>query len=169
MKNHEGHIQVQSEVDVGTRVDLFVPASAETSQREAAPKKGPFRGEGRILLIDDEELIRRSAGELLRRFGYEVQVAGEGAEGIRCYSEALESGRPFDAVIMDLTIRGGQGGKETIEELLKVDPDARVIVSSGYSDDPVMSRFEEQGFRDVITKPYMIQEVARILKKVVSG
>jgi CheY-like chemotaxis protein len=106
---------------------------------------------------------------MLRRFGYDVTSAKDGEEGIRQYKKASASERPFDAVIMDLTIRGGKGGRKTIEELMTIDPDAKVIVSSGYSDDPLMSNFEEYGFRDVITKPYNLDEVGRVLRRVLSG
>ena len=105
---------------------------------------------------------------MLRRFGYDVTSAKDGEEAIRYYKEASASECPFDAVIMDLTIRGGKGGRETIEELMTIDPDAKVIVSSGYSDDPVMSNFEEYGFRDVITKPYRLDEAGRVLRRVMN-
>jgi CheY-like chemotaxis protein len=106
---------------------------------------------------------------MLLELGYEVHCVQDGAEAIQQYDLAKRSGQPFDAVIMDLTIRGGKGGRETIEELLTIDPDAKVIVSSGYSDDPVMSHFEEYGFRDVITKPYNLDEVGSVLRRVLSG
>lgn len=169
LKNHGGHVRIHSQVDVGTTVEVFLPASEEASAVDGAEEAGPILGEGRVLVIDDEEMIRRSASEMLRRFGYEAEVAEDGTEGIRRYREALKKGLPFDAVIMDLTIRGGDGGKEAVRELLEIDPDAKVVVSSGYSDDPVMSNFEEHGFREVITKPYRIEEVGRILQKVIAG
>ncbi len=156
-------------MDAGTRIDVFLPASEEASEGRKRDKAIAMKGEGRILLIDDEEMIRRSAGEMLRRFGYDVTSGKDGEEAIRYYKEASASERPFDAVIMDLTIRGGKGGRETIEELMTIDPDAKVIVSSGYSDDPVMSNFEEYGFRDIITKPYKLDEVGRVLRRVLSG
>ncbi len=168
VNNHGGHIRVDSREDMGTRVDVFLPASEETLQVEEREGEGPVQGEGRVLLIDDEEMIRRSAGEMLRRFGYEVALAKDGEEAVRQYRRAAERGRPFHAVIMDLTIRGGNGGRETLEEILKIDPGAKVIVSSGYSDDPVMASYELYGFRDVITKPYKIERVGEILRRVMS-
>ena len=169
MKNHGGHIRVHSEVDVGTRIDLFLPASDEPPERGEQARKTSLQGEGRILLIDDEQMIRRAAGEMLRRFGYDVTAAKDGEEAIRYYEEAAAAKRPFHAVIMDLTIRGSKGGRETAEALLTVDPDAKVIVSSGYSDDPVMSNFEDYGFCDVITKPYKLEDVGTVLRRVISG
>jgi len=169
VKNHGGNIRAHSEVDVGTRIDVFLPVSDEASEGRERNEAIAMKGKGRILLIDDEEMIRRSAGEMLRRFGYDVTSAKDGEEALRYYKEASVSERCFDAVIMDLTIRGGKGGRETIEELLTIDPGAKVIVSSGYSDDPVMSNFEEYGFRDVIKKPYKLDEVASVLRRVLSG
>jgi PAS domain S-box-containing protein len=168
VQNHGGHIRVHSEVDVGTRVDVFLPASEDRVQAGAMAAARPARGEERILLIDDEEMIRTSAGEMLKRFGYEVTIAEDGEEGIRQYREAFQQGLPFHAVILDLTIRGGKGGTETLEEMMRIDPEARVIVSSGYSDDPVMSNYEAYGFRDVITKPYKLEEVSDTLRKVIA-
>jgi PAS domain S-box-containing protein len=169
IRNHGGNIRAHSEADVGTRIDVFLPVSDEASEGRKRDEAIAMKGEGRILLIDDEEMIRRSAGEMLRRFGYDVTSAKDGEEALRYYKEAIASEWPFDAVIMDLTIRGGKGGRETIEELLTIDPDAKVIVSSGYSDDPVMSNFEEYGFRDIITKPYRLDEVGRVMRRVLSG
>jgi PAS domain S-box-containing protein len=168
IKNHGGSIRAHSEVDVGTRIDVFLPASEEASEGEERDRAIALKGEGRILLIDDEEMIRRSAGEMLRRFGYDVTSVKDGEEAIRHYKEASASERPFDAVITDLTIRGGKGGRETVEELVAIDPDAKVIVSSGYSTDPVMANFEEYGFRDIIRKPYKLDEIGRVLRRVLS-
>jgi signal transduction histidine kinase/CheY-like chemotaxis protein len=169
VKNHEGHIRVRSEVDRGTTVEVFLPASGGTVRAREPGGARPLGGEGRVLLIDDEEMIRRSAGEMLRRFGYEVTLAADGEEGIRRYREAGARGLPFHAVIVDLTIRGGTGGKEALEELLSIDPDAKVLVSSGYSDDPVMADFEAHGFRGVIRKPYKLEEVGETLRRVIAG
>jgi len=100
--------------------------------------------------------------------GYEVDTARDGAEGATRYEDCLRGNRPYAAVIMDLTIRGGMGGKEAMEKLKLIDPHVRAIVSSGYSDDPVMARFEEYGFSGVISKPYDLAQVAEVLKKVIT-
>jgi PAS domain S-box-containing protein len=167
VKNNGGHIAVHSELDIGTTVDVYLPASEEAAETGEREKVGPIKGEGRVLLIDDDEMIRRSTGEMLKRFGYDMKLAKDGEEGLKFYKKARESGPPFDAVIMDLTIRGGMGGKETIQELMKIDPDAKVIVSSGYSDDPVMSEFGAHGFVGLIEKPYRIKELGALLGKVI--
>ncbi len=168
MKNHGGYIRLDSEVDRGTTVEVYIPASDEVLEQEEIENAKAMKGEGRILLIDDEEAIRRSAGEMLRRFGYDVKLAKDGSEGIQFYRQATESGLPFDAVILDLTIRGGKGGREVIQQLLKIDRGANVVASSGYSDDPVMSNFKKYGFCGCISKPYGVDEVGKVLRRVIS-
>jgi CheY-like chemotaxis protein len=119
--------------------------------------------------VDDEEIIWRAAGEALTRMGYEVQFAEDGAAGIELYREAMHAERPFHAVIMDLTIPGGMGGKEAVGEILRIDPEAKIIASSGYSNDPVMSNFREHGFCGIITKPYRIEDLGELLARVTQG
>jgi CheY-like chemotaxis protein len=125
------------------------------------------RGGGywKTLLIDDEDIVRRSASRVLKRLGFEVEVAGDGQEGITLYRKARDLGRPFCAVLMDLTIPGGMGGKSAIERLMEMDPQAKVIVSSGYSDDPVLTKFRDYGFSGVLTKPYKAEELGMVLHK----
>ncbi len=106
---------------------------------------------------------------MLRMLGYDVDSVYDGDEALQVYSSSLAEGKPYGAVIMDLTIRGGRGGKEAIQELMKIDPDAKVIVSSGYSDDPVMSEFREYGFVGVVEKPYKIEDLSEVLDKVMVG
>ena len=163
---HDGHIAVDSEMDKGTTFRIYMPASheelVENEDRAARLKKG----EGKILVMDDEETIRNVTKKILMGLGYEVRCASDGAETIALYQDAARSGRPFDAVIMDLTIPGGMGGKETIRQLLSIDPKVTAIVSSGYSNDPIMSDFEKYGFRGVATKPYRIEKLSWILHDV---
>ena len=116
--------------------------------------------------MDDEPDILNFSHVALKRLGYEAESARDGAEAIRRYSEARAAGRPFAAVIMDLTIPGGMGGKEAIKYLLEVDPEARAIVSSGYSNDPVMAEFAKYGFRGMVAKPYEIHQLAGVLRDV---
>ena len=119
--------------------------------------------------MDDEPDILNFSHDALKRLGYEAELARDGAEAIRRYREALEAGRPFSAIIMDLTIPGGIGGKEAIKDLLELDPQARAIVSSGYSNDPVMAEFSKYGFCGVVAKPYEIRELARVLREVIGS
>lgn len=163
---HDGHISVDSEMGKGTTFRIFMPASGEelveSEDRTAQLKKGT----GKILVMDDEESIRKVTEKILMELGYDVSCASDGAETIALYQDAARSGRPFDAVIMDLTIPGGMGGKETIQQLLKIDPQVTAIVSSGYSNDPIMSDFEKHGFRGVATKPYRIEKLSWVLHDV---
>jgi CheY-like chemotaxis protein len=124
-------------------------------------------GNGRILVMDDEEIIQDVLSSMLDFLGYEVQVAAEGAQAVQMYCEAMESGNPFDAVIMDLTIPGGVGGKDAVRDLLKIDPAAKAIVSSGYSTDPVVMNYQEHGFKGVIRKPFKIEDLKEAIQKVV--
>jgi two-component system cell cycle sensor histidine kinase/response regulator CckA len=119
--------------------------------------------------VDDEEPIRRLAGEMLLRLGYVADFAAEGREAIEKYRSALEEGEEFDIVIMDLTIPGGMGGREALGHLLDIDAGTCAIVSSGYSDDPVMADFANHGFVDVVAKPYDIVVLSHVLDRVMTG
>ena len=167
VKNHEGQIQVTSQVGQGSTFYVYLPASADALPvAEAEGKKVPIEGTGRILVMDDEDIVREAVTSLLQFLGYEVATAMEGTAALKMYSDAQSEGRPFDAVIMDLTIPGGMGGKEAVRKLKEMDPDARVIVSSGYFTDPVMANFREYGFDGVVPKPYQIEELGRAVKGV---
>lgn len=122
----------------------------------------------RILVMDDDDVIRYLVGEMLSHLGYEFALAAEGFEAINMYKEAMDRNERFDAVIMDLTIAGGLGGRETINRLREMDPSIKAIVSSGYSNDPVMANFEEYGFSGVIAKPYKIADLSQALHKLLT-
>lgn len=168
IKKHSGHIAVDSQIDRGTIFHIYLPASQKALLPKKAEQKIPLKGSGRILVMDDEKVIRDLAERMLRRLGYEVCSAGDGAEAIRLYKEAGETGQPFDAVILDLTVSGGMGGKEALKKLLEIDPEVKAIVSSGYSNDPVMAEYRLYGFCDIISKPYEINEISKILYDVVT-
>ncbi|MHB8843839.1 MAG: PhnD/SsuA/transferrin family substrate-binding protein [Nitrospirota bacterium] len=158
MANHDGMIEVRSEVGRGTVFLLYVPARGPEPGGEHAGKaeEGPAeRGaRRRILVMDDEPVIRDVARELLAELGHDAEFAGHGAEAIEKFRAAQRSGRPFDAVILDLTIRGGMGGAETLRGLREIDPAVRAIVSSGYSDDAAIAEHRKQGFQAFLRKPY---------------
>jgi PAS domain S-box-containing protein len=169
IRNHGGFIRIDSEVDAGSTVVIHLPA-AEAGLADAEPnEQGPIRGTGRILLIEDEEMIRRSTGRMLERLGYEVTLASDGEEGIDLYGKAMGLGRPFHLVILDLTIRRGMGGDQAMRELRRIDPDVKAIVSSGYSANPIMSSHDEHGFCGVVPKPYRIEELAESIHRVLTG
>ncbi|MGR3319591.1 MAG: response regulator [Candidatus Anammoxibacter sp.] len=130
-------------------------------------EKSPVKGQGRILLMDDEEMIRDAGAQMLSYLGYEVEFAINGTEAIELYKKAKEDSKPFDVVIMDLTVPGAMGGKEAVKQLHEKYPDAKVIVCSGYSNDPVIANFKQYGFDDVITKPFDVKELGKVLNNVV--
>ncbi len=169
VKNHDGHLHVDSEVGVGTTVQVYLPASSERTSSREETRGRPLQGQGRVLLVDDEEIIRAAASEALTRLGYDVRLAADGAEGAGIYEQVMKEGHPFDVVLLDLTIPGGMGGKEAVRELLRIDPNAKVIASSGYSNDPVMADYRTHGFREVIAKPYRIDDLSEVLHKVINA
>jgi nitrogen-specific signal transduction histidine kinase/CheY-like chemotaxis protein len=171
IKKHGGYIEVESQIGVGTTFHIYLPASQKKipPQKEIpTPPPSPSR-QGRILIMDDEEIVRYATGSLLAHLGYEVESARDGAEAIALYQKCKQTGQPFDVVIMDLTIPGGMGGKEAIQKLLEIDPEAKAIVSSGYSNDPVMADYKDYGFRGVVAKPYRIEELREVLHKIITG
>jgi PAS domain S-box-containing protein len=167
---HNGHIAVESKVGVGTTFHIYLPASEKKAQLDEVKRRPKIiTGQGKILVMDDEKVVRDVAGEMLRHIGYEVHFAEGGAKAIKMYKKAKEAGNPFDAVILDLTIPGGIGGEEAIKTLTKIDSKAKVIVSSGYSNDLIMANYKEYGFAGVVSKPYKVQELSELLHKVISG
>jgi len=168
VQRHGGYVHVKSKVGVGTEVQIYLPASERRSavEGEKGVRESP-NGGARVLLMDDESIIRDAIGIALRCLGYEVTVARDGAEAVVQYGEARESGQPFAAVILDLTVRGGMGGREAFEILHEMDPGVKAIVSSGYSDDPIMARYREYGFRGVVAKPYETDQLAKVLREVI--
>jgi signal transduction histidine kinase/CheY-like chemotaxis protein len=173
IEKHSGDVMVESRVGVGTIVSVLLPASAEKKLAEKTAdivsEKTPVPGRGRILVMDDEKMIVKLTSLILNRLGYEAEFAADGLEAIQMYKAALETDRPFDAVILDLTVRGGMGGKETIRNLINLDPDVKGIVSSGYSDDPVMEDYQKYGFKGVVVKPFSIYELSESLNHVLVG
>ena len=119
--------------------------------------------------MDDEAIVRKTLGKILERLGYEPEFAEEGAEAIEMYKTADESGKPYEAVILDLTIPGGMGGKDTIKELLEIESGAKAIVSSGYSEDSLLADYQEHGFRGILPKPFDPLAVSKVLNEVIQG
>ncbi len=169
IKNHGGVIDVKSEVDRGTTFYIYLPAVELDVEILKVPKASFIGRKGKILVMDDEELIRNVAGALLEVLGNEVEVVENGEAAITKYISAREAGKPFDIVILDLTIRGGLGGLETIERLLDIDPGLRAIVSSGYSDNAVVADYQKYGFKASLNKPYKLEQLRNTLNALLSG
>ena len=168
MKKHGGFIEVHSQLGHGTTMRLWIPA-AEAAPPAPTGGSTPEPGQSqRVLLMDDEETIRNLGKRVLSRLNFETATAADGAECVRAYRAAFAAGRPFDLVIMDLTIPGGMGGMETITELRKIDPKVRAIVSSGYSNDPVLANFRDFGFQAVVAKPYDVNLLATVIDRVIT-
>ena len=169
VKKHDGLMTVKSKVGKGSVFYVYLPASARPLAAQEPADNADLMGKGKLLVMDDEELIRDLASELLTALGYEVVLAKDGAEAVALYRRGMETNRPFDLVIMDLTVPGGMGGQEAIGKLRAIDPGIKALVSSGYSNDHVMANFQEHGFLGVLPKPYGIQQVGKALREALEG
>jgi two-component system, cell cycle sensor histidine kinase and response regulator CckA len=159
--NHGGHISVESRVDVGSKFYIYLPAYREKAPKQTAKTTRPlFPNNLKVMIMDDEESVRLIAGRMLKAMGITlVEHAVNGGEAIDKFKLAREAGHPFDLVIMDLTIPGGMGGKETIKKLLKIDPEVKTIVSSGYTDESILARYREYGFKAMVAKPFTLEQL----------
>jgi len=169
VRKHEGFIDAESVLGKSTCVSIYLPSHEEdgvSGERPTEFVEKEVSADGKILLMDDEEFVRKVGTRILNAFGFDVETAVDGKQTIEKYSQARETGAPFDAVILDLTIPGGVGGRETIQELMKIHAGVKAIVSSGYSTDPVMSEYKKYGFSGCIQKPYEIEELRSVLDHV---
>lgn len=154
IRDHGGAITVVSAVGEGTRFQIDLPASRQLLAKTNVPVSAGIPRHGKILVMDDEERLRKVMGLTLWGLGQEVEVANDGEMAIELYKRAKALNRPFDIVILDLTVRGGMGGLETVQVLLKIDPAVKAVVMSGYADHPVIQEFERHGFKGVVAKPF---------------
>jgi len=166
---HGGHIAVESASGVGTSFHAYLPASDKETLPKQKVETKPFAQKGTILVMEDERMLRSLTGQMLERLGYEAKLVRDGDEAIALYEKALASREPFDAVILDLTVKGGMGGKEAIGKLKEMDPDIKAIVSSGYSDDPVMTNWRKFNFGGAIFKPYRKEDLKMALRRLLAN
>src|SRR5512143_3008787 len=170
MKSHGGNLFVESAPGAGTTASLYLPASMERTPRAAEAEGETARDrEWRVLVMDDEDLVRDMAIGMLEHLGCKARGARDGSEAIEMYEDAASGGMPFDLVVMDLTVPGRMGGKEACARLLGLYPDARVIVCSGYSSDPVMSDHKAYGFLGKLAKPFHLKELKRAVEHVLAS
>lgn len=168
VKNHGGYITAESVPGRGARFNIHIPASKEPLVRAAATASSDFSGKGRVLVMDDEESILKINGLMLKNLGFDVEYARNGDEAVRLYEKAMQDGAAFDVVIMDLSVPEKLGGLDAHLRILSLDRRARVIVSSGYVNDPIMSNYREDGLSGVLVKPYTFEELRSLLHEVLA-
>jgi len=169
IKNHSGQILVESTIGKGTTFTIYLPSAGEAAA-EVVPKTQTAKPDGNgysVLVMDDDEMVTDLASRTLRQGGYAVTSCANGDEAVARYVTATREGKPFSVVILDLTVPGGMGGVDAARRILAVNPHARVVVSSGYSDDPVMANYRAYGFIAAIAKPYKPQEIFEVLGQVI--
>jgi len=172
INKHKGHISVKSKLGVGTTFTILLPASEKAVQPDKnniSKQTNLSISDVRILVMDDEDMILKLTSRMLQKTCCQVETATDGEKAIEIYKNSLNAGKPFDVVIMDLTVPGGIGGKEAIKHILEIDPEAKVIVSSGYADCPVMANYSEYGFKGIIAKPYTINKLKDIVNQVITN
>jgi PAS domain S-box-containing protein len=174
IKKHGGLLTVESEIGHGTTFHIYLPVSEnlvkeEIKKTRAKPKIVTSDSPLKLLVMDDEPILQELAKRTLQRLGHQIEIARHGQEAIQLYEAAFNAGQPFDLVLLDLTIPGGMGGKQTIARLLELDPQVKAVVCSGYSSDPIMSNYREHGFVDVLLKPYRMEELRKVLERVRHG
>ena len=169
IKSHGGLLSVKSELGLGSTFYVYLPASSRRSTPQPTYSPPRQRRAGHILVMDDDESVLAMLQRMLQRLGYSTVAVTDGARAVEIYAEALKGSEPFDAVILDLTVPGKMGGQEALRELSALHPAVTAIVSSGYSTDPVMARYQEYGFAGVASKPYSLGELARVLEKALRG
>lgn len=163
VKRHGGHITVESIVGEGSTFRIFLPAVEGKLQAKGRNKGKPVSGRGKVLVMDDEGVILLDLSRFLTKLGYEVHSASNGSDAVILYSQAHAKGRPFDVVVMDFTVPGGMGGRECFDELRKIEPQVKAVLTSGYFDETTITNLREYGFHEVLRKPYEIEELSRIL------
>ncbi len=169
---HQGYISVNSSPGQGTTFVIYLPGVEKTDQSNNTENENKQSQKRiklcRILVMDDDPLVRDVSTRMLSTLGHAVDLCEDGQSAIALYQKALTTSKPYDLAILDLTIPGGLGGKDTIKKLLTIDPDIRVVVASGYSNDPVMANYKKYGFKAMATKPYTVEKIESILFQALS-
>lgn len=172
IKKHDGIITIDSTPNVGTAIIFYLPACPSQvinkEQKNASADSSSRVGRARILVMDDDEMVRATLAEMLDNMGHDVVAVEDGDQAVYAFRRALEHAKPFDLVILDLTVPGGMGGKDAVQQIQKLTPEAKVIVSSGYTDDQVLAQHRDYGFCAAAVKPYNLQELQAIVNKVLS-
>jgi len=165
-KNHGGTMTVSSELGQGTQLRVYLPASSNQENIDNMTIANPITGAGKILVMDDDDSVRLLLEEMLSHLGYEVESVPDGADAIRCYQQAKAARQDYSAVILDLTVPGGLGGKDTLDKLRQIDPAVRAIVTSGYCHDSLLPQYTALGFLGMVTKPFQLGELSKVLHRV---
>jgi two-component system cell cycle sensor histidine kinase/response regulator CckA len=169
VRNHGGTLRVESTQGAGTTFTIVLPAIESPKAAGAEPPAEMARTHRRcrVLVMDDEVAIRDVVRRMVSALGHDVEVAAHGEEALDKYRQSMAAGKPFDLVVLDLTIKGGLGGEGTIRQLLALDPNVKAVVSSGYSDDPIVSDYRSYGFSALLTKPYQLGQLRDCLDALV--
>jgi len=163
-----GRIEVESKPGYGSAFTVLLPSSEGSRRKDGRSVRIAAYANKKILVMDDDRFIRDILGRMVDRLGCRSSLAADGNEAVFLYQEAMDSGHPFDAVIMDLTVPGGMGGKDAVRRILRVDPEATVVVTSGSPNDPVLKEYKRFGFRGSVPKPFTFEEIADTLDRVLS-
>jgi CheY-like chemotaxis protein len=168
INKHSGYISVESNQGDGTIFTIYLPRSKNEVGEGNTDQDKIICGKGNVLIMDDDEVIRELEGEMLKSIGYDVAFAKEGKEALDLYLKAMNSGEPFDAVIIDLTVPGGMGARESIQKFNEIDSKAKCIVASGYVNDAVMIDYDLYGFSGSISKPFEMVQLSNLLHNIIN-
>jgi CheY-like chemotaxis protein len=163
---HGGWMAVESAVGAGTTFSVYLPAADVDPPEQELPSLIPPHAPVRVLVMDDEPMVHRALSRALGRGAHQAVCVETGEEAVLKYRQAVATGHRFDVVILDLTVRGGMGGRDTAREILHEDPEAKIVVASGYCDDPVMASYREFGFVASMAKPFSSEDVIRLIARI---